>query len=323
MATSTVDLLRQTLAAQAAVAPQYADLQPYLTRYVYNPFQTKRLSFQKRKQFGLPDGLRHDVIERITKFDEKIIDDNAVARVPQDAYGGYVWTGYGTSEMKPYDRRPADVVAGLLRAVNPSHTSSGAEDNGIIEVTTMRGLDDLQMYVDLQDVLLPQQFPTIRAKIAHLEAVTHRDAKYLAVRDELLEATLTAFTWGRVMYGRMQGAIELFGRTGRDGKKELSRFDRALCRWLEMPEPRLHSMLDVPQGQAQAGQSLPPFVICEDCGNMINLLPDGSLPRKGCIACGWNPNATNPAAEFDAAVPGTPIKTFDEMQAELNAKRIK
>lgn len=333
MATPTADILRQTIAAQAATAPRASDAYPWLTRYIFVPFGDRRLNTFRRAQYNLPHGLKQGMIHRIAKFDRPMqIDDDAVSRVPVDRWGNYVRTSYGTSDTKTYSARPMDVVSAILRSHNPEYVTGGEVSNGIVEVVSMRGIDDAETYIRVQAALLPEVLPTAREQLVQLERadVSRCEPVYETVRQELMDSTNTAVLWGRGKYGELQLSVEEYGRTGRTGKAKLSRFDRALCRWLEVPEPRLQTMLQG-QGTVQStGQTLPNYVVCEDCGNMINLLPDGRLPRRGCIACGWNPAAAgdaevvvSPPQSFDPANPMGEPQTFEKMQAELNAKRIK
>lgn len=326
-----VDLLNQSVAAQSQTLPQAEDQHAWKTRYIFVPFRTRPLTTMYMSLWNLPLGLRQGVIERIARFTRSEIDYQEVARVPTDQWGNPVPTSPGVEERKREDRQPFAVVTKILESHNPNFVSGGVDDNGIVEIKSLIGLDDLNLYAALQAHFLPDIYKTAREQLAQITGAIESAGKrvtdgyrWASAGDELLASTEAAVRWGMAKYGALQVSVEEFGRTGTTGKRELSQFDRDLCRWLEVPAPRLQTMLQNFQDAKQAGgqvvpqgQQLPSFTVCPDCGNMINLLPDGALPRRGCIVCQWNPNATASAeqAEFEAVTGGKP--TFANMQAEI------
>jgi hypothetical protein len=332
MASPTSGYLDSILQDQAARAPLQVDESQWLNRYVFNPFHDREFTMQQQQDFGLPE-LRQGEILPLTRFRQSIVYNEAVMKVPVDHDGKFRAVGPGIEQFTQKERAPGVVMTALLRCFNVN-ASDPAQDNGICEITALRGNEDFKLLREIKSLLLPQRYETARQQMLALASRVHpkcptridtvaecmelgREIEALdmnvvmrgitspgahtAMRaaKELFRSTLASFTWARWQYHRLIAQME----KPNSGKDQLSPLDAAVCAWIEQDEPRFQSKLAgnqqqpiiIQQTAAPATEPVP-TVWCEDCGATTNLGPEGQKPKR-CPVC---------QTPFEAAVENPP-----------------
>jgi hypothetical protein len=232
---------------------------------------------------------------------------------------------------KPFDRTPAEVVEAILTIFNRDHDTGTGEDKGICEVVCLRGNNDLALWREINSFCLPDPYKTAREQVAKLQKAVAESADLPSLfgqtAERLLAATRQAQAWARAHYEMLR--LQLDDRE-RSGKYRLSPLDVHVCEWLELPHPRRRSNLDdgpTVVTQQAAAPPVRPTVQCFDCGAEANLLPDGAMPKKGCVVCG---SATfgrepvqpvvAPSAEFQRITSEDDQREFAKVTGERVAK---
>lgn len=308
--------LQEVLLTQAALQPVANDAFSLLTRYVFIPFWSRELSLEDMRNLGGMPTLEAGYIIPIIKYQTREPAYEEIAKVTIDPFvGGYVHTPYGVSEEKLVNKAPREVVEAILEVFNREHDTGNALDNGVCEIDVLRGNKDFdaefafgkaESLSALNRFCLPERYTAARKQIEQLRgAVANAPSPlYKAVAERLLRSTLQSVTWAESRYRLVEKQVEA-------GKVTFYPIDEAVFAWLERPEPRRRSNLEQGQmGQAQAQPSPRATVQCLDCGNEANLLPDNSMPKKGCLHCG---SATFGRAEVAAS----PVASESE-QRELS-----
>ena len=300
------NFLDTVIADQEARKPAAMDAQPWLARYLFVPFRDRALTILQQGLLGLPE-LRAGYILPITKFKQRIIDYDELKRVPTNYDGTYQPSSEGVSTSKLTDRAPRVVLDAIFRIFNPHHGTNPQEDNGICEIDALRGSEDMVLLHDLQLFALPGEYKTARAQMKQLQSAQEEAPSqlYAQVIQRMIEATEQSAAWARWHYQRLRAQMK---NQARSGKEELSPLDRAVCEWLELPEPELRGLLaDETQQVAMQGATAPaiPQTQCLNCGTYVNLI-NGNAPRA-CYVCA-NPFYEAEAASDDDPKTETPVE---------------
>lgn len=293
---------------QAMRKPSQVDANQWAARWLFVPFRDRPLPVDHQQNFGLPI-LKAGYLLPLTKFDQPVLDNWELTKVPVGRDGQFMPADEGISKMVPIPRAPYRVLQGILRIFNPN-VGDAIQDNGICEVPPLFGVEDMSLVRRVQLACLPQVYATCREQLAQLDSVRSRatDALIAQVAERLHGSTLQArrhFLWH--CEHKVEAALENPRRTG---KEELSELDHAAYAWLERPEPKKRSLLTEAAGQpreifvqAPSSAAVVPQVQCQECGSFVNLLASG-LPPAFCP----NPGCQKPI----------PKPTAEEMQAVLD-----
>lgn len=308
--------LDHVLSNQAARAPEPENVHYWAARYVFVPFVDREFTLDQQSLLGLPE-LKAGIILPVTKFLQQIVDNEAVMKVPVGYDGVFKPVGPGIEQFRLVDRPPSVVFDALIRIFNPNMGVDPQQDNGLREVTTLRGGEDFNLLRDIQQTCLPERYDKVRPQLVQLATVvldrpsiarpdTVEDIMALRamvqgararsihqqVAKELYEATHVSFVWARWQYHNLQSQLENRERTH---KERLSPLDAAVCDWLEVPYPRYQSNLvgAAPQTVIVQQQAAPAptaaisavsTIWCPSCGALTNLGPEGQKPQR-CPSC--------------------------------------
>lgn len=282
---SPAQLLNEQMQYQASMEPSVEDQSQWLTRCLFVPFRDRPFSTEYIQEYCGLKGLRAGQIIPIQRGRQMIPDYDQIGKVPK----GLENRGpYGLSAMKSVEKTPALMVESLLQTFNPHHGTDPQQDNGICEIVELRGQTDSQAIFDIQMYCLPEFYKTAREQLAQLERAANNQRGdvpplFLSVASRLLASTETARTWAGWHRDLLEAAMEDRANTGKD---RVSPLDRAVCAWLELPEPRFRSQLGNQAPMVIQGVAAPvaPQLWCGECGALSNLGPNGEKPRR-CAAC--------------------------------------
>lgn len=314
MSASASTYLDDVVNTQASMRPAATDTWARLARYIFNPFHDRAFTLEQMRNLGGMTELKAGFIIPITEYQMLVKDYDEIGRVPKNHDGdGYQWAPDGVQGDKAFDRAPAEVVEAIFTIFNRDHDTGTGDDRGICEVECLRGNTDLTLWREINRYCLPEAFKTAREQITHLEksvaASITQPPLFGQVAERLLKATKQAQTWARGHYEMLRLQLDDRDRTG---KYRLSPLDAHVCEWLEYPHPRRRSNLigdDTPT-QRQVAPARP-TVQCFDCGAEANLLPDNSMPKKGCVVCGSGTFGRETVAPIDTS----PVASESEQQA--------
>jgi hypothetical protein len=156
-----IPFLEQVIATQAAMQTAAVDTWALQTRYVFNPFRNEPFTIQQMQDYGMPS-LEAGCVIPITKFNQRDKDYTEMLHVPRDWEGNFEPTNPGVSAEKLTPRIPAEVLDALLSVFNKHHGTDPFQDNGICEVTELRGNDDMALLLDINRHCLPGRYDTRR-----------------------------------------------------------------------------------------------------------------------------------------------------------------
>lgn len=307
---SAIHLLDDELAFQEATQPTPEDRSAWLTRYLFFPFKDHELQPHEKARFGVKK-LRKGIIQPFREVQKQEPDYTVIKSIDPNDVIAAMSVDSGVSEVRLDRWSPLRITNAILRR----YSESRGIKTGTCEIVSLRGNDDTALVRDLQSRLLPQLYSTALQQYEQLQRAVVTSDIGRQVRDELAASTQAAIDWAIWYYQDLQESVESFGTT-RIGKGKLSGLDREVCAWLEgwegktWPEPRLQTQLAAQQVvsvQRQAVAEGPEQIQCSECGNLVNLLPNGKPPRI-CFAC------KTPLVE-EAAEEPTPSTTSKEPKA--------
>lgn len=258
----------------------------------------------------------------------------------------YYWTdnlikymGTNDDETIPAKIKTPRAASTIARRIIEREGRSGDFEVGVILLDELTGLDaaeresDGELLLDIQRTLLPSgMMATSADQIEWLEHLLAQGftgpqaARYQGTCERILKATKQAAEYAEghnadVVSALSQRAMGTLGYHNRASTE-----DARIIAWAGYEVPQLSSPMIKENAARFRGQSAAPAPVipqtqCENCGQFVNLLSGGRLP-KICNGCGVSFEAPEPEeATPTDETPAEKQNRLEAKQAEMRARK--
>lgn len=216
-----------------------------LTHFIFNPFGEKVLTTLYVRFYGMPS-IPAGFLIPIREF--AIMDINCAVVGLQSQNSIDTPLQSHAPVLKEFAREPGKIVRDILR----NYGEVDILPTGVCEIEALRGCEDIGLARDVQLFCLPERFKTVDAALEHLQRAVAEAHGMPGVFGQVAERLMLSYSQNKAScrrdYQRLIADLERYKETA-TGKSEPTEHDKAVCAWLDLPEPRMSGYMAAMQPQ--------------------------------------------------------------------------